>query len=214
MATYSLRDRVKVLTITPGTGALTVLGPVPKFQTLAQAGLTAVGVTFAYVIELPSGPWETGTCVVQSDGTLARSFEDSSTKAVLSLTGEAGTTISLTLSANSLPQIVKANAIVPVTTIAASSATQVLQAPAFGHIAFDITLASNCVFTLAGGTVGQLQVVSTFVRQNATAGWVLTLPTPVSWAGGSPPVPNTVAGKIDVFHFRTPDGGVTWLGDF
>ena len=106
-----------------------------------------------------------------------------------------------------------AGAVIPVIAVASSGASQALVAPAQGSAAYDVTLTSNCTFTLSGGTAGQMQVVTLFLRQDATAGRVPTLPS-VRWAGGTAPTPNTAAGKIDVFRFTTPDGGVTWFGDY
>ena len=103
---------------------------------------------------------------------------------------------------------------VPTTTVAASGAAQTLTAPAYGNAAYDITLTANCTLTLAGGTAGQMQTISLFLRQDATAGRVATLPSNARWSGGTAPTPNTTAGKIDVFRFTTPDGGVTWFGDY
>ena len=105
-------------------------------------------------------------------------------------------------------------ATVPVTSVASSGAAQTLAAPATGHAAYDLTLTANCTLTLQGGTAGQLQRISLFLRQDATAGRLPALPPNVRWAGGAAPTPNTLAGKIDVFHFTTPDAGVTWLGDY
>lgn len=101
-----------------------------------------------------------------------------------------------------------------VTAIAASGASVVLAAPASGHAAFDVALTANCTFSLSGGTAGQLQVLTLFLRQDTTAGRVATLPSNARWTGGVAPTPNTAAGKIDVFRFTTPDGGVTWFGDY
>ena len=101
----------------------------------------------------------------------------------------------------------------PVTTIAASGSSQTLTAPAVGNAAFDVTLTANCAFVLAGGAAGQLQVLTLFLRQDGPAGRVATLPG-VRWAGGTVPTANIAAGKIDVFRFTTPDGGVTWFGDY
>ena len=109
--------------------------------------------------------------------------------------------------------VLSAAGAVPVTTVATSGAAQILAAPSIGNVAYDVTLTANCTITLTGGTAGQLQVVSLFLRQDATGGRTPTLPA-VRWAGGSAPTPNTAPGKIDVFRFTTPDGGATWFGDY
>ena len=72
---------------------------------------------------------------------------------------------------------------------------------------------ANVPELLAGGAAGQLQVLTLFLRQDGPAGRVVTLPG-VRWAGGTVPTANMAAGKIDVCRFTTPDGGVTWFGDY
>ena len=104
--------------------------------------------------------------------------------------------------------------VVPVTTVAASGAAQTLTAATRGACAFDVTLTANCVLSLAGGSTGQLQVITLFLRQDATAGRVPSLPGGVKWPGGIVPTPNSAAGVIDVFTFTTPDGGATWFGSY
>ena len=102
----------------------------------------------------------------------------------------------------------------PVTVVAASGAAQVLRTSAYGNAAYDVTLSADCTLSLSGGIAGVQQRVTVYLRQDATAGRVVTLPAGVRWAGGVTPTPNTAAGKIDVFHFTTPDAGVTWFGDY
>ena len=102
----------------------------------------------------------------------------------------------------------------PVTTIASSGASQALAFPASGSACYDVTLTANCTFTLTGGTAGQYQRVTLILRQDATAGRVAMLPSGVKWTSGVTPTPNTVAGKIDVFYFHTPDAGTTVLGGY
>lgn len=274
----TLKNRVRETTVTTGAGAITPNGAVLRFRTFASAGLLA-NATVPYLIEVPSGPWEIGTGLYTATGTIQRTFEDSSTGALLSLTGEAGTTISIVASTAALLEltplvatattpglvypgpggtlsitsgaldivaVVAVNATVqptvatlsvvladatlmsgaqariaipprvPVTTIAASGTAVTLTIPAgVGSVAYDIMLTAACTLTLAGGATGEEQRIRVYLRQDATAGRVVTLPTNVQgWAGGMVPTPNTVGGRIDVFQFTTPDGGVTWLGDF
>ncbi len=107
-----------------------------------------------------------------------------------------------------------AGATVPVTTNAAASGTITLAAASSGSLAYDLTLTGSTTLTLAGGVSGQLQGITVYLRQDATAGRAVTLPPNVRWPGSTPPTPNTAAGKIDVFRFTTPDAGVTWFGDY
>ena len=102
----------------------------------------------------------------------------------------------------------------PVTTVAASGASQALAFPASGSVAYDVTLTANATFTLTGGTAGQNQTVVLYLRQDATAGRSPTLPSGVKWPGGVAPTPNTAAGRVDKFTFATPDGGTTIVGGY
>ncbi len=211
-----LKDRVRETTATIGTGAITVSGAAVRHQTFAAAGVTA-GSTFPYAIEVPSGPWETGTGTYNADGTISRALGNSSTGALLSLTGEAGTTISLSATASAFSALAQAPSPLTVTVVAASGSAQTLAAPGGpngGSSAYDVTLTASCTFSLSGGVAGQVQSIMLFLRQDATAGRVATLPAGVKWAGGAAPTPNTAAGSMDVFMFFTPDAGVTWFGSY
>ena len=105
-------------------------------------------------------------------------------------------------------------ATVPVTVNPAASGTITLAAAGSGNLAYDFTLAGSTTLLLGGGVAGQLQGITLFLRQDATAGRAVTLPGNVRWPGSTPPTPNTLAGKVDVFRFTTPDAGVTWFGDY
>ena len=111
-----------------------------------------------------------------------------------------------------LPQLQVGTA--PLVTAASCNSSQALTFPASGTAAYDLTLTGACAVTLAGGTAGQVQTITLFSRQDATAGRVLTLPPGVKWSGGNAPTPNTAAGGIDVFTFTTPDAGATVLGSY
>lgn len=105
-----------------------------------------------------------------------------------------------------------AAAVIPVVAVPVSGSSRALAAATVRHIAYDITLTANCLLTLTGGVVGQMQTITVFLRQDATAGRVVTLPSGVKWQGGVVPTTNTVAGRADSYSFTTPDGGVTWFG--
>lgn len=78
--------------------------------------------------------------------------------------------------------------------------------------AYDTTLIGNCAFSLNTAQSGGLQIVTLVLRQGNAGGYLPSLPGGVKWAGGTAPTPNSSAGKIDVFTFRTTDGGTTWFG--
>jgi hypothetical protein len=105
-------------------------------------------------------------------------------------------------------------ATVPVTTVATSGSAQTVSFPANGSAAYDITLTANCTITVSGGTAGQMQQITVFLRQDATAGRTPTFPAGVRWSGGAPPAFNTTAGRIDVVTLTTPDAGATVFGSY
>lgn len=103
---------------------------------------------------------------------------------------------------------------VPVTTVATSGTSQALAFPASGSVGYDITLTANCTITITGGTAGQQQSITIWLRQDSTAGRVPTLPAGIKWQGGIAPTPNTLAGRIDSYTITTMDAGTTLLGRY
>lgn len=99
----------------------------------------------------------------------------------------------------------------PASTVTASCATAQSLVP--GN-AYAITLTGNCALSFAGvpAGAGSVQAVTVALQQDAAAGRVPALPAGVRWPGGVAPTPNSAAGRIDVFTFRTLDGGTTWFG--
>ncbi len=98
-------------------------------------------------------------------------------------------------------------------TVAASGASQTLAGDdgTGTDKVYDITLTANCTLSLSGSNTGRYQTVQCILRQDATAGRTVTLPSGVTWAGGAGPVLNQLAGFFDVIQFSTKDG-VNWYG--
>jgi hypothetical protein len=100
----------------------------------------------------------------------------------------------------------------PVTAVAQAGANQALAFAAEGDCAADITLSQPLTLTIGGGTAGQYQRLTLILRQPASGGFAVTLPTNVKWASGAPPAVSSNAGDITILTFATPDGGTTIMG--
>lgn len=82
-------NRAHVYTLTTGTGSITLGTPVLGFQSFASAGV-ANGNVVSYTIEDTGNAWEVGVGTYSSTGpTLTRTLVQSSTGALLNLTGAA-----------------------------------------------------------------------------------------------------------------------------
>ena len=96
----TLVNRAKVYTTTAGTGALTLGTAVAGFQTFSDSGVTNAEI-LSYVLE-EGLAWEIGTGAYTTSGTtLTRTLIQSSTGALLNLTG-AGATVFVTAIASDL----------------------------------------------------------------------------------------------------------------
>ncbi|MGI4943824.1 MAG: hypothetical protein ACRYHQ_25215 [Janthinobacterium lividum] len=74
----------------------------------------------------------------------------------------------------------------------------------------DVTLSQNCTVSITGGQVGMFQRQVLILRQPASGStFTATLPSNVSYPGGSPPAVGTGAGSATMITFATPDGGKT-----
>lgn len=88
-------NRAKMTTSTVGTGALTLVAAVTKFQSFAAAGAVNNDVV-QYVIE-DGNAWEIGIGTYGSAGTtLTRTLQESSTGSLLNLSGSAQVFITAT----------------------------------------------------------------------------------------------------------------------
>ena len=84
--TIKFANRVKVISSTTGTGAITLGASVESFQTFSEGGILD-GNTVRYTI-VEVNDWEVGTGVYTHSGTtLSRTLEESSTGSLLNLAG-------------------------------------------------------------------------------------------------------------------------------
>lgn len=77
---------------------------------------------------------------------------------------------------------------------------------------WDVTLTSNCTFTLTGFTTGNPDFLTLVLRQDATGSRTVTWPT-ITWIGsGIAPTLQTAAGSVDSVVLFSFDGGTTVYG--
>ena len=108
----TLVNRAKVATATTGTGTITLGAAESGYQTFADAGLVDTNVV-RYVIE-DGTAWEIGSGTYTASGTtLSRTLGESSTGALLSLTGAAVVFVAAT-AADVLPSLGSAGQVLTV----------------------------------------------------------------------------------------------------
>lgn len=60
---------------------------------------------------------------------------------------------------------------------------------------------------------GTAHTVIFTTKQDATGNWTITWPAEVIWPGGTPPTVTSAANSIDIWEFKTFDGGVVIFGN-
>ncbi len=75
----------------------------------------------------------------------------------------------------------------------------------------DLTLTANCTPTFSGAVSGKSYSVQLILRQDATGGRTLTLPTTI-WSGGTDFVVSSAANAISVVTLQTLNGGTSYIG--
>lgn len=75
-----------------------------------------------------------------------------------------------------------------------------------------LVLTGDATLSLIGATPGSSCSLVLKVRQDATGGHTLTLPT-VLWPGGAPPTLPTDSAALSKLVLETEDGGTTWEGN-
>ena len=76
---------------------------------------------------------------------------------------------------------------------------------------FDVTMDQNTTLVFDNPTAsGNACSFTLYLRQNATGGWVVTLPATVRWENGTPPTFSTAANQYDIISFVTIDAGTNW----
>lgn len=97
------------------------------------------------------------------------------------------------------------------TVVTANSTTTTTLNLANGNV-FNITLVGNTTLAFSGATSGRACAISLYLRQDATGGRTVTIPSSVRWAGGTDPTLTTSANAVDILVFETLDGGTIWYG--
>jgi len=120
-----------------------------------------------------------------------------------------------TLEAGAVDASGRLNAVDGISTIGNVGSTQTLTAGGGNGTAKLITLtAATCTLTFVyAGNGGEIRTLELVITQDATGGRLITWPSSVKWANGTPPTLSTVAGSVDRVVVVTYNGGTTWYGD-
>ena len=165
----TLVNRAKVATATTGTGTITLGAAESGYQTFADAGLVDTNVV-RYVIE-DGTAWEIGSGTYTATGTtLSRTLDESSTGALLSLTGAAVVFVAAT-AADVLPSLGSAGQVLTVN----AGATAAEWAAAGGSTSYTIDTKTSA-YTVVAGDLGKIILMD-------GAGNV-TLPSPATVGSG------------------------------
>ena len=98
-----------------------------------------------------------------------------------------------------------------VTAVAASTATTVIDLSLSNSFVITISASTTISFTNppAGTDITSFTLITV---NNATAGYAISWPASVTWAGGVTPARTTAANKSDVYTFFTRDAGAQFVG--
>ena len=166
----TLVNRAKVATATTGTGTITLGAAESGYQTFADAGLVDTNVV-RYVIE-DGTAWEIGSGTYTASGTtLSRTLGESSTGALLSLTGAAVVFVAAT-AADVLPSLGSAGQVL---TVNAGATAAEWAAAGGGSTSYTIDT-KTAAYTVVAGDLGKIILMD-------GAGNV-TLPSPATVGSG------------------------------
>jgi len=224
-------DRVVESSTTPGTGPITMLGPVAGFQSFASV-FAISAYNLPYLITDGTN-WEVGLGTLASAEVLDRTtvYSSSNSNALVNFTS-AVKTVSIQIQAfllNQLDAIANGNGVIGTSdtdTILFNSriinANSVIVASAIssGTLGLDLNTGryyqvslnqSITTFTVANPSAsGQSSLVIKFTA-NGTA-YTVTWPTGTVWPGGTAPTMTSTNGKRDLIGLMTDNAGTTWFG--
>jgi hypothetical protein len=107
------------------------------------------------------------------------------------------------------------NAVDGVTSVGNAGTSQTLTVGGSNGAAKLLTLNSaTCTLTFAvAGNSGEIRSMDLVLTQDGTGSRLITWPSSVKWANGTPPTLSTVAASVDRLVFVTYNNGTTWYGD-
>ena len=216
--------RIKEITTSTGTGALTLEGAPSGYRTfLSEIGDT--NTCFYWLEDANIVDWEMGIGTVSSTGpTLERTTVLKSTNSDAAINLTAGTHTIVCAPVPGYPTSNQNFQDLDLQRANLKDYSEQVATPSISANALTLDCTNGNVFSVAHNAnittltlsnppaSGRCGSITLILTQDATGGRTIAFPASVKWPDGAAPTISTTANKENVFVLFTVDGGTTWRG--